>query len=369
MSASRTPTLSDMDDRVARFVAPAAVALFAVVEATQSGPADLSLLAVVGVVVGSGALAARPLAGWPLLVTLLALMGLFALGGEGVPGNVGWFGVCVIAAWAGFVEPWRRAAVVVVVATGMFMVEAFAISTESGWGAWIAGTLISGAGGAIVRRQRELVDQLREAQAGLADRARAEERTRIAHELHDVIGHALTVSLLHVTSARLALAEDPAEAEASLAEAERLAQQSLAEVRAVVGLMRDTTGTGHAPLPGAGELEGLVASFRRTGTAVDWQVRGDLGALSAAEGLTVYRIVQEALTNVARHAPGSPVTARLELAAGATRVVVDSAGAPAPMVREGAGLSGMRQRAEALGGELSAGPRAGGWRVEAVLPT
>ena len=81
--------------------------------------------------------------------------------------------------------------------------------------------------------------QLREAQAGLAERARAEERNRIAGEMHDVIGHAMTVSLLHVSSARLALDEDPDEARRpSLAEAERLARQSLDEVRGVVGLMR-----------------------------------------------------------------------------------------------------------------------------------
>ncbi|MCY7395648.1 MAG: sensor histidine kinase [Nocardioides sp.] len=354
----------------ARFVAPAAVALFGVIGATQTGsssPSVPAVLAVAGVVLGCVGMAARPLQGWPLLVALLLLVGLFTVVCAGVPGNVGWFGVCLVAGWAGFLLPRRRAVALVVVATGMFVVEALAVSTESGWNAWIAGTVISGGGGAIVRRQRELVEQLREAQAGLADRARTEERQRIAHELHDVIGHALTVSLLHVTSARLALAEDPVQAEASLAEAERLAQQSLAEVRAVVGLMRDPAG--RTPLPGAGELEDLVTSFRRAGTEVDWQVQGDLTGLSATEGLTVYRIVQEALTNVARHAPGSPVTARLELATSATRVVVDSAGAPTATAKEGAGLSGMRQRAEALGGELSAGPRGDGWRVEAVLPS
>ena len=83
---------------------------------------------------------------------------------------------------------------------------------RAGVGAWIAGTVFSGVACIFARRQQELLEQLREAQAGLADRAAAEERNRIAHELHDVIGHALTVSLLHITRARLALDEDPAEA-------------------------------------------------------------------------------------------------------------------------------------------------------------
>src|SRR6185437_12005903 len=91
------------------------------------------------------------------------------------------------------------------------------------------------------RRQRDLLVQLREAQAGLAQRAQAEERNRIAREMHDVIAHTLTVSLLHVSSARLALADDPDEAARALAEAERLGRESLEEVRHAVGLMRGPT--------------------------------------------------------------------------------------------------------------------------------
>ena len=93
----------------------------------------------------------------------------------------------------------------------------------------------------VRRRQRDLLVQLREAQAGLAQRAQAEERNRIAREMHDVIAHSLTVSLLHVSSARLALADDPDEAARALAEAERLGRESLDEVRHAVGLMRGPT--------------------------------------------------------------------------------------------------------------------------------
>lgn len=358
-------TLGRMEDRWTRLVAPAVVTVLAVVGAARagSGPAWSAALVVALV---SALLGLRPLHGWPLLATLLTLAGLVSVICQADPGNVGWFGVCVLAGWAGYAAPWPRAAGLVVVATGMFVVQALVLSTESGWSAWIAGTAISGAGGANARRQLSLVRQLEQAQAGLAEKARAEERGRIAHELHDVVGHALTASLLHVSSARLALAEDPVEAEVSLAEAERLAQQSLAEVRAVVGLMRDPAGP--APLPGADQLEDLVVSWRRAGTTVDWRVDGDPGALTATEGLTVYRILQEALTNAARHAAGAAVAAHLELLADRTRLVVDSAGRPALTPLRGVGLDGMRARAVALGGELSAGPHHGGWRVEAMLP-
>ena len=94
----------------------------------------------------------------------------------------------------------------------------------------------------LVRHELELVEQLRAAQAGLAERARAEERNRIARELHDVIAHTLTVSLLHVTSARLAVEHDPADAGRALAEAERLGRESLTEVRTTIGLLHDERG-------------------------------------------------------------------------------------------------------------------------------
>ena len=143
-----------------------------------------------------------------------------------------------------------------------------------------------------------------------------------------MIGHALTVSLLHITSARLALAEDPAEAGDALAQAERLAQQSLADVRAVVGLMKDPTAP--APLPGVDEIDSLVESFRRAGTSIEYDVTGDLSRLTATEGLTVYRILQEALTNVARHAPALAGHGAPEVDDGQIRVQVDSSGRTRP---------------------------------------
>ena len=154
-------------------------------------------------------------------------------------------------------------------------------TAEPGWGAWFAGISFTTALTIFARRLRLAMVQLRAAQDELAERSRAEERNRIAAEVHDVIGHALTVSLLHISGARLALDEDPQEARRSLLEAERLTRDSLEEVRATVGLMRTDSPDRRAPLPGAGDLPALVESFRRAGSDVELVVDEHLGALGA----------------------------------------------------------------------------------------
>ena len=355
-----------MVERLGWPAAGAAVSGYVLLGAVLAGEPwarSLGLAALACVV--AGLLAWRRPRGWPLIAGLVALVLLVAAVCGPQSSNVGFFSVCVVAAWAALVEPFARSVVVAAVAVAIFGVLWAAVEPDPGWGAWIGGTLFTVLACSMARRQRQLLEELRAAQASLAEQARAEERTRIAHEMHDVIGHALTVSLLHVSSARLALADDPEEAERSLVEAERLAQQSLAEVRASVGQMRETSA--RTPLPGGGDVDELIESFRRAGTAVRAEVSGDLGRLTATEGLTVYRILQEALTNVARHAPGSAAEVSIEVGDSETLVRVDSDGPPGTR-REGSGLVGMRERAAALGGRVVAGPRPGGWRVEGVLP-
>ncbi|HMH94747.1 MAG TPA: histidine kinase, partial [Streptosporangiaceae bacterium] len=210
----------------------------------------------------------------------------------------------------------------------------------------------------LTRRERDLAERLRIAQAGLADRARAEERNRIARELHDVIAHSLTVSLLHVSSARLAVEENAADAVRALAEAERLGRECLTEVRQVVGLLRRDEGASTAPLPGAAQLTALVEQFRRAGADIAPDVDGDPDELTATVGLAFYRILQEALTNAARHAPGARARAALSVTAAGGVLLVDSAGPPGSGT--GGGLASMRERAEALGGSCTAGPATGG---------
>jgi signal transduction histidine kinase len=244
---------------------------------------------------------------------------------------------------------------------------------DPGWAPWAAGVTVSVLAALLIRHEFVLVDRLRAAQADLTERTRAEERTRIARELHDVIAHSLTVALLHVTSARLAVEYDPEDAARALAEAERLGRQSLTEVRATMGLLRETpseeAATGVAPpVPGFGDIPALIDQLRRAGAEVSLALHGDLKALPETAGATVYRIIQESLTNATRHALGTPVAVRVEAADSSVEVYVDSAG-PAGS-GSGMGLTNMAERARALGGTCTAGvgPSGSGWLVHASLP-
>jgi signal transduction histidine kinase len=286
---------------------------------------------------------------------------------QGEPSNVGWFAIPTLAGWCAMATPVLTVLVYWLGAVLLFLGELVFVSRDAGWAAWIGGTSFAVVGCYFGRRQRDLVAQLREAQAGLALRAQAEERNRIARELHDVIAHSLTVSLLHVSSARLALDEDPHEAAAALEEAERLGRQSLDEVRHAVGLLRrDGQHDPTAPLPGSLDVPALVERFRAAGAEVSAHLEGDLAALPSTVGLAAYRIVQEALTNAAKHAPRAPAHVELRVEPEAVRLCVDSAGPP--QQGNGLGLVGMRERAESLGGHCEAGPGGSGWLVRAELP-
>ena len=160
---------------------------------------------------------------------------------------------------------------------------------------------------AMIAQRRTLVE-LRAAQASLATQAAAAERQRIAGEIHDVVAHSLAVTMLHLTGARHILLRDPHRAEQALAEAERLGRQSLADVRRTVGLLQDPDASGAtarpvlAPLPTASDMQTLVDEYARAGMRVELTVEGDASELAAGASLAVYRIAQEALANVAKHA-------------------------------------------------------------------
>jgi signal transduction histidine kinase len=316
------------------------------------------------------AMAAATLLIWqrrPLLAYAAAATGGIAVLGHGMSSNVGWFGVCLLAAWCVVVGGRRVGLVCWAGAMILFAVEWLWIKADPGWGAWTAGTTLTLLAGLLIRHEVGLVSQLRAAQAGLAERARAEERNRIARELHDVIAHTLTVSLLHVTSARLAVEYDPDDAARALAEAERLGRESLAEVRLAVGMLRRGDNAGRmAPLPGVDGLPALVDRFRSAGADITFTVDGDTGRMAATTGLAVYRIVQEALTNAIKHAPGAPTAVHLSLGADAVEVTADTAAAPG--TGTGLGVLSMRERAESVGGRCEAGPGGRGWLVRATLP-
>jgi signal transduction histidine kinase len=248
--------------------------------------------------------------------------------------------------------------------------EAFVYFATGGLITWVVGR--------ILRRERQLLAALTDAQDQLQAAAGAAERQRIARDVHDVVGHSLTVMLLNVTGARRVLSHDLAAAAEALERAEQAGRDSLQNVRAIVGLLRAPDETGaQRPRPGATDILGLVRTASDAGLAVRADVAGDLEAVDAYAGLAAYRLVQEAISNAEHHAPGSDVVVRMVESGDRLDLSVrngpsDGAATPTPSTPPlsggGTGLDGMRQRVAALGGTLSAGPEGAGWVVRASIP-
>ncbi|PXX64201.1 signal transduction histidine kinase [Nocardia tenerifensis] len=228
---------------------------------------------------------------------------------------------------------------------------------------WMAGVLL--------QYQRRFLYQERGYQDIRATQAADEERRRIAREVHDVIAHSLSVTLLHLTAARHALQTDREvdEAVESLTEAEQLGRQAMADIRRTVGLL-DARPSKHAPEPGVEDIASLVGDFAKAGLQVRYVCAKDLRAVSPAVGLALYRIGQESLANVVKHAPGAAAFVQVAVDASSAILTVDNTvpgGLPAQR-GAGMGVSGMVQRAELLGGRMVAGPFDGGWSVRVAIP-
>jgi signal transduction histidine kinase len=268
---------------------------------------------------------------------------------------------------------WTRAMLIALVATLVEWWVADIIIPEHGitWQPWAMANIFTCVLGRTLWHQRALIAQLEETRRELAEHAVAEERRRIARDLHDLAGHTLAAVLLHVTGARHVLRRDVDEAERALRDAEAVGRSSLDQIRATVAALRtDERGTDPA-LPDAADLGVLVDDYRRAGLDIRYHVDGDLAELDGPVGTALHRIAREALTNVARHAPGNRVDVSLAAEDGAVRLRVVDSGTPGPAAPADGphfGLVGMVERARAVGGELDAGPAPDGWRVEARLP-
>jgi signal transduction histidine kinase len=246
------------------------------------------------------------------------------------------------------------------------------ISTEElNSAAWVSANVFTFVLGRTLRRQRSLIEQLEAAREALADQAVAEERRRIARELHDVAGHTLAAILLHVTGARHVLRRDLDEAERALLDAEAVGRSGLDQIRATVAALRTSERGTDPTLPGSADIAGLVDEYRRAGLTINDDIAPAVAGIEGPVGTALHRISQEALANVARHAPSNRVriTVEADPAGGEVRLVVDNHGRRAAAPDGGGfGLVGMRERARALGGDLDAGPTDDGWRVEARFP-
>jgi signal transduction histidine kinase len=244
-------------------------------------------------------------------------------------------------------------------------------------------------GDAVAARRRYLAgvaEQAERERAAEDERARREvreERVRIARELHDVVAHALTVVTVQAGVGRRLMDRWPEEASSALESIETIGRTAQDELRVVLGLLREEgiSAAELAPAPRLGDLSELTETMRASGTPVELRIRGADGRLSPALQLSIYRVVQEALTNVVKHAPGARATVDVAISDTDVRAEVSDDGCPAgrpggaaaqhepPAELPGHGIVGMRERVGAFGGSLAAGPRpGGGFRVLAEIP-
>ncbi|WP_428836244.1 sensor histidine kinase [Streptomyces carpaticus] len=332
--------------------------------------------------------AARPLAAWYIvfcanvLTALALLVWADSLGDQAwpwpPPAIIGYLLLCLPLALR---RP-RRTTIAVWLVTVVAAVLLGLLSPGRSPGSNVLFVVLSGVvlllGGAV--RERSEAQHTTEVER--ARRTLLEERARIARELHDVVAHHMSVITVQADSAPYRIEGVPEAARAEFAAIAGTARQSLAEMRRLLGVLRSESSGGDpqlAPQPGLGELDALVESAVRAGVAARLTVSGvggEHGELPQAVTLSAYRIVQEALANVVRHAPGAEaaVTVAVDADRGALRVEIVNgpASAPArPLEAHGTGhgLIGMRERTRLVGGTLDTGRTAdGGFRVAAVLP-
>ncbi|MCI4062096.1 sensor histidine kinase [Micromonospora sp. R77] len=343
----------------------------------------LSLGAVLLVLIGCAALAVRrryplPVLGATLAAVVLALLGHQARGPFVL--TVG------IAAYTVATRTDRRTGVAAGAASALLLGAAGAATLDVSWYDPAVVVLLLWFGVAVavgdaVRSRRAYVavleerarraEQTREEEAG---RRVAEERLRIARELHDVVAHHIALINVQAGVAGHLLREQPDAAQEALGHVRSASRTVLDELATLLGVLRrdDETDAPTEPAPSLNRLDALVEGFS-TGQPVRWTVAGQPRPLPSAVDVAAYRIIQESLTNAHKHAPGAAVAVRLRYDPDGVTIEVRDDGPPRPADAAGPGaglgLVGMRERAETVGGAFSAGPRPeGGWLVRAELP-
>jgi signal transduction histidine kinase len=257
----------------------------------------------------------------------------------------------------------RRAAAGLGLSTVVILSARSGLSVVPIVGFWLVGVLVH------AHRQSVALAERNAALERQAERATAVERARIARELHDIVAHHLSVVVLQAAGARAS----GRAAEAALEKIENSGRQALAETRRLLGVLRDTDEeTGFAPQPGLSELDALAGTVRAAGLPVNLVIDGSPPPLPGAVDVSIYRIVQEALTNVLKHAGPARADVTIGCAEEAVTIEITDNGTGAPGNQTpagGHGLAGMRERVAVFGGELCTGPRpGGGFAVRARLP-
>lgn len=305
-------------------------------------------------------------------VSVTATAALFALGyaGGALP-----MVIAVGAYTVGAYRPLREVVLAAVLLDAALLVMIIGDSPDFGGAELVTSVAVFTATmlvGWTMQSRRLRVAALVRAQDEAALRAAADERLRIARELHDVVGHSLGVIAVQAGVGMHVIDSDRAEARRALQHISRTSRSSLAEVRRLLGLVRSGEDTpAFEPTPGLADLSALAQDVTAAGLPVDLTVAPGTTGVPAGVGLAAYRIVQEALTNALRHACADRATVRLDVDGKTLRVLVvdDGRGLDGERPTGGHGLVGMRERVALYGGSLDLGPDpAGGVRLEATLP-
>ncbi|MGY1694797.1 sensor histidine kinase [Geodermatophilus sp. SYSU D00814] len=356
------------------------LALLSVVENAIDETYDFPLVTVApGVVVGGlvAVCARRPVA--TAVAGALCVLGNYALGTPG-PGGAQLIAMAVLIGHAAAVLPAARGLRVAVVSS-LVVVLAGVLLGPSTWES-VFYVLVTGTAwgvGALVRQSHErarelqvLAARLAEQQEAVAAAATTAERARIAREVHDSVAHAVSVMVLQMGGLRRLLPDHP-EAQDVLLGLERLGRESVDEMRRVVGILREGSTGDPAPQPSLARIDAVLAELRAGGMPVELVVTGESAELPPLVDVSAVRVVQEALSNVVRHAGAAATRVEVAWTPGRVTVTVTDDGRPrvepTPHAPGGHGQLHMRERVAVAGGDLHVGPvRGGGYRVRAGFP-
>lgn len=297
--------------------------------------------------------------------------------------NAGQAWLALIVAFFTAVQAGRRAAAIASLVIGYLI---------SVWPPWLVGTsghpsvtfaltlliglLVLLFAAELIRSGRQRAQAQRQSRAEELRRRASEDRMRMARDLHDVVAHNISVINVQANTALHLMDRQPQRAREALSTINEVSRQALTELRSVLGVLRDVgQDAPRAPTPGLDRVDELAATMHAAGLAVRVEREGGPVPLPAGADLAAYRIVQEALTNTARHSGGSAATVRITYREDGVEIEIDDDGGPAglsgsaPRPGAGHGIAGMTERAQAFGGWLRAGRRpSGGFRVQARLP-
>jgi signal transduction histidine kinase len=261
---------------------------------------------------------------------------------------------------------------------GAIAVGSFFIGSDSSDHLFVLVVLGAACGmGLVVGHRNLVVDRLAADKRDLeerhelaAARGAAEERVRIARDLHDVVAHRVSMIVVQAQAADAALDKSPEEARESMRAVERTGRQALEELRSLLGVLHQNSPDARAPQPDLDEIEQLVHEARSAGVPVTMATEGDVVPVAPSVGMAAYRVVQESLTNVLKHAPGQRARVVLRFHPGLLEVTVTNEGfSESEASGPGHGLAGMRERVRFAGGDLSSGPLPSGeFEVRATLP-